>query len=112
MSGNGISRIFQRYGKPVTVLSHKNESGLLANAFLQPVLGRKERGRQFVPTELGIVREERFLYLGESWVSLEDTSTVLCDGAAYEVSSAQPVWIGTRLSHWRAILIRKGEIAP
>lgn len=109
MSKRGITQVMRRFGTPVKVI-HAGEARE-GFAFLQPVPERKERGRQFVPSSLGIVREERFLYLGEANLSLEgmDGGYLRCEGRAYAISSAQAIYLGKTLSHWRAILTLREE---
>lgn len=109
MSMRGVTMVMRRFGMPVkAILAGEVREGY---AFLQAVPERKERGRQFVPSPLGIVREERFLYLGEAELSLEgmDGGYLLCEGRAYAISSAQAIYLGKTLSHWRAILTLREE---
>ena len=83
-------------------------------AFLQHVSERRERGRQFVPSAGGILREERFLYLGQADFSLpldEPSARILCDGIAYRIESAQAIYLGKQLHHWRALLSVEEEAA-
>lgn len=111
MRSFSIAPLLRQFGTPVTAVRAGELSGREGFAFLQAVSEGKERGRQFVPSPLGIFRDERFLYLGEAELSLEgmEGGYLLCEGRFYVVSSAQPVYVGKTLSHWRAILTRKEE---
>lgn len=111
MRSFNISRVLQQFGKPVTLVRAGEVAGREGFAFLQAVAERKERGRQFVPSPLGIMRDECFLYLGEARLSLDgmEGGYLLCEGRFYVISSAQPVYVGKMLSHWRAVLTLKEE---
>lgn len=111
MRSLSISPVLRQFGKAVTVVRAGEVTGREGFAFLQPVPERKERGRQFVPSPLGMVREERFLYLGDAGLSLENMEGgyLLCEGRCYVVSSAQAVYMGKTLSHWRALLSLREE---
>lgn len=111
MRSFSISRVLQQFGKPVTLICKGEVAGREGFAFLQAVAERKERGRQFVPSPLGMMRDERFLYFGEASLSLDgmEGGYLLCEGDFYVISSAQPVYVGKTLSHWRAVLTRKEE---
>lgn len=112
MSGNQFSRVLSRWGKLVTLYRPGSETGEVGRAIIQPVPERRERGGQFVPTPLGLMRAECFLYLGDAALSLEDCDGgyLLCAGTAYGISSAQAVPLGEGMSHWRAVLTIRDEV--
>jgi len=57
-----FSRILSRYGRDMTVYTQAAPQGVCVRAFLQPM---RERGtEQSVPSPLGRVNQDRFLYLG------------------------------------------------
>jgi len=74
-------------------------------AFLQPVRERDES----VPetTAVGWLDGRLWLYLGKAAVRAGDT--VLWNGRRFRVRSGRPHYIGTELSHWRAVLERARE---
>ena len=96
--------ILSRYGSPVTVVTGEERREL--RAFLQPVLDRGEGQR---PSPLGLVREDRHLYLGPAEVPLKaGISRVEWQGQEYEVQAAHPV--GGRVPHhWWGILLPREE---
>lgn len=105
-----FQRILARYGQDVELC----RAGGVARgrAFLQPVLERREDWKQALPTPLGVVRRDRFLYLGEPGLALEGPGEgfLRCRGTAYEILACQAVWVGEELSHWWAVLrVRDGE---
>ena len=99
-----FKRILSRCGKTVTLCPPNGGETVETKAFLQPL--RKGVDRQFLPTPQGLTRQEQFLYLGDpdaDMAALAD-GCLLCDGASYEVLSAQKIFLGKEPSHWRAVL--------
>lgn len=95
------SAILAQYGQEVS-LSGPQTGSTTVRAFLQPVLDRQE---QFVPSPLGVRREERWLYLGPPEEELTAGETqVIWQGRTFEVDSARQVWAGSGPSHWWALL--------
>ena len=94
--------ILAQYGQRVIVYPEGKESSVALKAFIQPVL---ERGKeQFVPSPLGMKRQDRFLYLGPASRPLTPRlSRVTWAGQNFEVQAAQPVG-GKRTHHWWAVL--------
>jgi hypothetical protein len=109
-----FSRILQRYGRQVTLIPREGGEENTGLAFLQPIPRGTDKERLDRPTELGLVREERFLYLGEPELSLEgmEGATLGCEGRCYEILFAQAIWVGCYLSHWRAVLTLQEEVEP
>lgn len=105
-----LSRALRRFGRPVERILPGEET-VQGFAIVQVVPERRERGRQFVPSPLGTVRDERFLYLGEPALSLEnmDAGYLRCEGEDYVICAAQAVYGGATLSHWRAVLRHREE---
>ena len=98
MMDGALDRLLARYGQTVAV------NGAAGRAFLQPVLERREDWKQTLPTPLGTVRQDRFLYLGEAGLPLETGGVVEWRGVTYEVQAAHAVYVGDRLSHWWGVL--------
>jgi len=96
--------VLARYGKIVELRETTEGAGLVTAAFLQAIRGKDDRA--VIPTSMGNLREETFLYLGDPNCALNhlEEGGVLCDGILYEVLSARLVCMGNRPSHWRAIL--------
>lgn len=101
---HGFEEILARYGQDVTVSYSDGRPQAAARAFLQPVVERREDWRQTVPTALGIVRRDRFLYLGEPRVSLEGGEALIWKGRRFWIQTLQPIYIGKNLSHWWAVV--------
>ncbi len=99
---NGVlSGILRRYGQSVAL-----EDGGQALAFVQPIL---ERSEQELPTPLGRRRTDRFLYLGAPELELRCGMGLTCGGKGYRVCCAQPIRVGTQISHWWAVLRPEDE---
>ena len=99
-----VREILERYGQTVTLETAEGETE--ARAFLQPVQERQEQ-LPTAATELGWVDGRLWLYLGKAAVRAGDT--VLWNGRRFRVRSGRPHYIGTELSHWRAVLERARE---
>ena len=65
-------RILAQYGQSVTLRRGEEERG--CRAFLQPVRERREDWYQELPTPLGTVLRDQWLYLGPPELSLEETN--------------------------------------
>lgn len=102
MLDGAFTGLLERYGQAVQV--ERDGAALTGRAFLQPVLERREDWVQALPTPLGVVRKDRFLYLGEPGLPLEHGDRVVCRGGSYRVQAAQAVYVGERLSHWWGVL--------
>ncbi|WP_300412280.1 hypothetical protein [uncultured Oscillibacter sp.] len=98
-----VDRILRRYGQEATV--ERDGAAEAVRAFLQPVRERDES----VPetTAVGWLDGRLWLYLGKAAVRAGDT--VLWNGRRFRVRSGRPHYIGTELSHWRAVLERARE---
>lgn len=107
MSYGGVfAGLLEQYGQSVEVHRQGETAGVLCQAFVQPVLEKKE---QELPGPLGRVRQDRWLYLGDAKVPLDgmEDGYVLWQGREYEVLSAQPVYLGGELNHWWGLLRRR-----
>ena len=98
-----VDRSLRRYGQEATV--ERDGAAEAVRAFLQPVRERDES----VPetTAVGWLDGRLWLYLGKAAVRAGDT--VLWNGRRFRVRSGRPHYIGTELSHWRAVLERARE---
>ena len=95
--------LLQRYGQRVLLWREGAEEGTACRAFLQPI---RERGEQAQASPLGAVRQDKWLGLGEPGIALEGLGDgfIQWAGRRFRVISAQPFYLGTVLSHWRAVL--------
>lgn len=107
MSFAGAFRaIVGQYGQKVTL----ERNGVVLGrglAVLRPVT---DRNRQFVPTDLGLQRQEQMLCMGEAGLPFAPApgETVLRQGEnAYDVVNVRPVMAGEERIYWRAILVRR-----
>ncbi len=89
MSFAGAFRaIAARYGQEVSLYRDGKLLGE-GRAVLRPILDRE---RQFLPSDLGMRRQEQMLCLGED---------------AYDVENVRPVQAGDQVIYWRAVLTRR-----
>ena len=102
MTGQTVDALLARYGQKVEVV--RDGAARSARAFLQPILDRGRETRQFLPTPLGVRREDRFLCLGREELRA-DRDQVRWLGGLYDVQTAQPIYVGGALSHWWAVLV-------
>lgn len=100
------SRILEKYGQSVTVWSQGQEEGTPCRAFLQPALERRGEGYQTLPTPLGLVRQDQWIYLGGPEVSLEGLGDgyIAWGERKFSVRAAQPIHLGEELAYWWALL--------
>lgn len=107
MSFAGAFRaIADRYGQEVSLYRDGNLLGT-GRAVLRPILDRE---RQFLPTDLGVRRQEQMLCLGEDTLPFAPApgETVLRQGEdAYDVVNVRPVQAGDQVIYWRAVLTRR-----
>ncbi len=102
-----ISVLLDRYGQCVTLYRGGVEPGREVRAFLQPL---REAGReQARPSPLGLRREDRYLMLGEPDVPAAPGDRVVWRESGYEVRTAHPIYLGSGLSHWWAVLAPWGK---
>lgn len=106
---DGFGQILARYGQDVTVRYEDGRPETAARAFLQAVVERREDWRQELPTPLGTIRRDRFLYLGEPGVTLTGCESLLWNGQRFRLRSAQPIYVGKKLSHWWAVAEAEDE---
>ena len=84
--------IAARYGQTVTLWRDGENVGM-GRAVLRPLLGE---ARQFVPTDLGLRRQEMVLCLAEASLPL-----------FYGVRNVSTVEAGRERIYWRAVLVRQ-----
>lgn len=106
-----FARILELYGQQATVYTQGEPQGTAVRAFFQPVLDRGTA--QAVPSPMGEVRQDRFLYLGPPETPLECAPEcgVEVGGELYRPQAVQPVYIGGTLSHYWAVLTHRAQEA-
>lgn len=112
MNLEAFGPIARRFGQRVTL--HTQEGDVEAKAFVQPLRESGEGQWQEAPTPIGPRSRERYRYLGEPGVSLEEVGVggkVTWMGMELEVQACQPMYVGNVLTHWWGILRRiRGEV--
>ena len=101
--------ILNSYGQDVTVYTQDKPQGVRVRAFFQPVA---EQGTaQAVPSPLGQVMQDRFLYLGppEPALSCDSCCRAEVRGEVFRAQSVQPVWVGGQIAYWRAVFVRREQ---
>lgn len=107
MTKGAFSRILARYGQDVTIYTQDAPRGIRTRAFFQP---QRDKGtEQSVPTPLGWVKQDRFLYLGPADIPLDDACKVKVGEEVYQARSVQPIYVGERLTHWWAVFTRRAR---
>lgn len=98
-----FTELLRRYGQEVELYYSGEPAGVPCRAFVQPILERKE---QELPSPLGRVRQDKWLYLGDPKMPLNspEKGYVLWQGKQYRVLNAHPVYLGKQVNHWRGIL--------
>lgn len=102
-----VARILARYGQNVRVYTQSKPEGEALRALIQPM---RERGtEQSVPSPLGQVEQDRFLYFGPPEPALDGDSRVEVGGERFRVRAAHPVYVGQTLNHWWAVLSHRAQ---
>lgn len=103
MSGDW-SWILGRYGQSVTVVQDGKKTACMA--FLQPEPETGTDWFQNLPTPLGELRRDRWIYLGPAEVALTDLKNgyVLWAGFRFDLRAAQPVCMGEETVYWWGLL--------
>lgn len=101
-----VARIIRDFGETVTL---ERDGAVLGRgrAILRPVLNGED---QFLPTPLGVRREERVLCLGEVGLPFPDDSdgVILTRGQErYDVVNVRLVTVGREAAYRRAVLGRR-----
>ena len=103
-----FARILSRYGRNVTVYDGAAQEKQV-RAIFQPM--RDKGTEQSVPSPLGQVKQDRFLYLGPAETALDEWCRVAVEEEVYRVETAQPVYVGEAVSHWWAVLTHRAKEA-
>lgn len=107
MTGRKFEAALARYGQEVTVYNGTAPEGVAVRAFFQPM---RDRGTaQTVPSPLGQVKQDRFVYLGPAEVTLDDASRVRVRNELYQVETTQPIYVGETVFHWWAVLTHRAK---
>ena len=102
-----VAYILSQYGQNVRVYTPKTPGGEVVRALVQPM--REKGTEQSVPSPLGRVKQDRFLYLGPSGTEMDETSRVEWNGECFRVRSAHSVRVGGSVTHWWAVLSRRAQ---
>ena len=107
MEKQSFARVLKRWGRSVVV--HTGTQRRVCKAFFQPM--KADGTQQSVPSALGQVMQDRFLYLGAADVPLDTNARVEVNGERLRVEQANPVFLGQEIHHWRAICTRRKQEA-
>ena len=95
MSYGGVfAGLLEQYGQTVEVCRGEEAVGIACRAFVQPVLEKRE---QMVPTPLGQVRQDRWLYLGDPAVPLELAEEPAWGSPPIPLKSASMLFLGGKI---------------
>lgn len=98
-----LERLLDRYGQTVTVAPRGGEEPVEAKAFLQPLRKNRE-DLPIVPSPLGAVSRQRWLYIGRGCLPLSPGDAVEWKGMALVAQETQEVAIGDEILYLRAVL--------
>lgn len=102
------AELMRWYGQKVEVI--RAGVGTPVRAFLQAVTRQREDEQQYLPTPLGLRREDRFLYLGPPEPELQaGQDQVSWLGQEFVIQTAQPIYVGRQVSHWWAVLVPRDK---
>lgn len=107
---NRLARMMRRFGQDVTVIPKGPGEVFSVSAFLQPV--RKGRDDPpYVPTPLGTVNEQRWLYIGPPDPPLFPGDRVRCGETYLTVQETVSVRWAREALYRRAVLRQEKEAA-
>lgn len=101
--------VLRRWGRPAEL--HSRTGSMTGLAMVQPLF---EKDIRWMPTPLGRQRRDRFLYIGEPTLAVDELGEegyVVWEGQAYEVETAQTLTLGRRvLYRWAVLTVREAEV--
>ncbi len=104
MTDQTVIQLMQRYGQRVELVRAGEVTS--ARAFLQPITRQREEQAQYLPTPLGLRREDDFLYLGPPQLELKaGQDRVRWLDQTFSIRTAHPIYVGSSISHWWAVLV-------
>lgn len=104
MTDGTVVRLMKKYGQEVELV--RAGEAITVRAFLQPIIRQREEQQQYLPTPLGLRREDSFLYLGPAWLELKaGRDRLRWRDQDFLVQTAQPICLGAEISHWWAVLV-------
>ena len=102
-----FDRIRRRYGQDVYLTPRQGGEAIRVRALLQPILQRRQDGGG-AATPLGLVCEERWLYLGPGGTEIRLGDRADCGDLTLTVQQARPIFLGNTPVYWWATL-RRGK---
>jgi len=97
-----FSRILTRYGQDMTVYTQAAPEGVCVRAFFQPM--REKGTEQSVPSPLGRISQDRFLYLGPPEPCLDEVSLVKVGSQVLQVQGTHLIYTGAQPVYRWAVL--------
>lgn len=101
-----IAHAFARYGMAVTV--EHGEERTESRGFLQPLA--QTEGEPFTVGSLGAVDTRSWRYLGSADCPVVQGDRLACAGKRYRVRRAERVYMGERVTHYRAVADREEDV--
>lgn len=99
-----VIQLMRQYGQSVELVRAGEVTP--TRAFLQPITRKREEQAQYLPTPLGLRREDDFLYLGPPQLELKaGRDRVRWGGRTFLIRTAHPIYVGSGISHWWAVLV-------
>ena len=102
MIQGSFSRILTRYGQDMTIYTQEAPQGIGVRAFLQPM--REKGTEQSVPSPLGRIRQDQFLYLGPPESCLDESSRVKVGSQILGVQGTHLIYVGAQPVYRWAVL--------
>lgn len=103
-----VAWILERCGDDIVLMD--GEESQTIRSVIQPIAQRT--GTEKAPSPLGLRDEGRYLYLGPPQYPVESRHhEIVWRGRHFTVESGHPIYVGSEISHWWAVLIPKDEEA-
>ena len=114
MTASEIEKMFQKFGREITLKNNDGWSSEIFHGFIQPLRYKNKIYLDGVYTVIGFDNQGKYLYIGPARHDLSafDTSTgyIYADGAKYTVDRAEKVYSGNSPGYIWAIIREMVEV--
>ncbi len=105
-----VRQILRRYGLEATVFgSDGTAAGGPVRCFIQPLMYKNRVYLKDAVEKLGTVDKGHFLYIGPPETALPKEGYVVCGSRKFDILRGEPVYLGTEVCHWCAVLRPRPE---
>ncbi len=105
-----VGQILRRYGREAVVYSGDSDTaGSAVRCFIQPLMYKNRVYLKDAVEMLGAVDKRHFLYIGPPETALPKEGYLVCGSRKFDILRGEPVYLGTEVCHWCAVLQPRPE---